>query len=477
MLLQLIKTFSTSRNLDQIPSRDNCHFEHDPTSMSLSIIIVLGILVSYLPQHYRIISSKSSHGISPWFLLLGSTSNTGSLVNAVTLQWGVVRCCQVLNPGECAESLLGIIQVFLQWACFNVILILSLIYFPRDLKYVRVVPVEIRERSDSPLMDRATNYSSQFLSRFFLKHNHRTTSSSSKQPRNPRESAPDQAVTSRSSHDSLASSQSTSSEHSTTFPSASSDSSAFDPSNVLPPSATRFTPLTLSKEYTISLVLAFVVFIHFLFSALVTLGLLLLLPKASLGEPVRTPPSHSAEHPTVRLLRIWASSSGILSLLLAACQYLPQIQETFQAKLVRALSIPMMLIQTPGSFLFVYSLAIRPGLNWTTWIVYLVTGILQGVLLILCVLWKIRQQANGVDDWGKPLARSTGSAKRTGDGLLGSEGYGEGQEEGPGRSERSPLLSALRPPSTFLSPSSSSTHRPASGKQRQIKDDSLDSSH
>ncbi|WAQ89943.1 hypothetical protein PtA15_11A635 [Puccinia triticina] len=454
MLLQLFNSFTINRThhqtLDQIPSRDSCHFEHDPTSMSLSIVIVLGILVSYLPQHYRIISSKSSAGISPWFLLLGSTSNTGSLVNAVTLQWGLVRCCQVLSPGECAESLLGIIQVFLQWACFNVILILSLIYFPPDLKYSRVVPVEARERAVSPLMDRATNYSSQFLSRFFLKHNHRSTPSSSHQKRIPPNS---DFVSSHSSHDSLASSPSTTSEHSTTFPSASSDSSAFDPSNVLPPSATRFTPLTLSKAYTISLVLAFVVFIHFLFSALVTLGLLLLLPKASLGEPVQTPPSHSAEHPTVRLLRIWASSSGILSLLLAACQYLPQIKETFQAKLVKALSIPMMLIQTPGSFLFVYSLAIRPGLNWTTWIVYLVTGILQGILLVLCVLWKIKQHANGVDDWGKPLARSAGSAKRTRDGLLGSEDYGEGQEDGPGHSERSPLLSALRTPSTFLSSS------------------------
>ncbi|KAI9598440.1 hypothetical protein BDF19DRAFT_234775 [Syncephalis fuscata] len=60
--------------------------------------------------------------------------------------------------------------------------------------------------------------------------------------------------------------------------------------------------------------------------------------------------------------------------------------------MVGALSIPMMLIQTPGSFVFVYTLASREGTNWTTWITYLVSGCLQGVLLSLCILWHRREQ-------------------------------------------------------------------------------------
>ncbi|KNE93225.1 hypothetical protein PSTG_13399 [Puccinia striiformis f. sp. tritici PST-78] len=431
-------------------SSTSCHFQHDQTSMVLSIIIVLGILISYLPQHYRIISSKSSHGISPWFLLLGSTSNTGSLVNAITLQWGVVRCCQVLTPGQCAESLLGIIQVLLQWACFNIILILSLIYFPSDLKYVRVLPVIEAgdQRSHSPLLDRATNYSSQFLSRFFLKHNHQSNSPSSSSSRKAKRASGGHQT--RASQDSLDSSSQSSS-----FPSVSSDSSIFDPSNVLPPSATRYTRLTLSKEYTLSLVLALVVFIHFLFSTLVTLGLLVILPKASAGEPEGTPPSHSGDHSTVRLLRIWASASGILSLILAACQYLPQIKKTWNLRLVGSLSIPMMIIQTPGSFLFVYSLAIRPGLNWTTWIVYLVTGILQGVLLILCIFWKIKQQANGIDDWGKaikPTTTTTTTSSSSSSASASSHHRVDGVLQ-PG-SERTPLLSTR---SSTPNPQSSSS--------------------
>ncbi|KAI9630485.1 hypothetical protein KEM48_013981 [Puccinia striiformis f. sp. tritici PST-130] len=413
-------------------SSTSCHFQHDQTSMVLSIIIVLGILISYLPQHYRIISSKSSHGISPWFLLLGSTSNTGSLVNAITLQWGVVRCCQVLTPGQCAESLLGIIQVLLQWACFNIILILSLIYFPSDLKYVRVLPVIEAgdQRSHSPLLDRATNYSSQFLSRFFLKHNHQSNSPSSSSRKAKRASGGHQT---RASQDSLDSSSQSSS-----FPS--------------------IHKINLIQRIHSLISTSISSFIHILFSTLVTLGLLVILPKASAGEPEGTPPSHSGDHSTVRLLRIWASASGILSLILAACQYLPQIKKTWNLRLVGSLSIPMMIIQTPGSFLFVYSLAIRPGLNWTTWIVYLVTGILQGVLLVLCIFWKIKQQANGIDDWGKAIKPTTTTAATSPSSSSSSSASASSHHRVDGvlqpGSERTPLLSTR---SSTPNPQSSSS--------------------
>ncbi|EGG02075.1 uncharacterized protein MELLADRAFT_91675 [Melampsora larici-populina 98AG31] len=375
------------------PSPKTCHFQHEPTTMYLSIFILIGLLISYIPQHYRIISSKSSHGISPWFLLLGSISSASSLVNVVTLQWGVVRCCRFISPGMCAESMLGVMQVFLQWACFNVVLILSLIYFPPDRKYVRVVPVESTTRDASPF-DRVTHYSSHFLSRFLLKRKLNPFSSNQS---NKHLSAQARRASLR---------RRTSSFSSVASDISSSDSSSFDPSNVLPPSATRFTPLTLSKEYTVSLILAIIVFLHFLSSLFITFCLLLSLPKATIGEPSGTPPTHDGEHPTIRLLRIWATCAGLMSLILACFQYLPQILSTWKLKVVGSLSLSMMIIQTPGSFIFVYSLAVRPGVNWTTWIVYLVTGTLQGGLLVLCIAWKIRQKSMGIDDWGRLIPSS-----------------------------------------------------------------------
>ena len=65
-------------------------------------------------------------------------------------------------------------------------------------------------------------------------------------------------------------------------------------------------------------------------------------------------------------IQLWATFLGVTSALLAAFQYAPQIAHTFRIKLVGALSIPMMCIQTPGAILMVLSIALRPGTNWTS---------------------------------------------------------------------------------------------------------------
>jgi len=72
-------------------------------------------------------------------------------------------------------------------------------------------------------------------------------------------------------------------------------------------------------------------------------------------------------------------------------------------KLVGALSIPMMLIQTPGAIFMVLSIALRPGTNWTSWITYAVAGIMQGMLLTMCIVWKLRQSKLRIDDFGNSL--------------------------------------------------------------------------
>jgi hypothetical protein len=85
-------------------------------------------------------------------------------------------------------------------------------------------------------------------------------------------------------------------------------------------------------------------------------------------------------------------------------------------KKVASLSIPMMCLQSPGSFLFAYSLAVRPGTNWSSWITYLCTGILQAVLLGMCIVWRIRESRE--DRKGKGVARGEVDETTT---LLGDE--------------------------------------------------------
>ena len=103
-------------------------------------------------------------------------------------------------------------------------------------------------------------------------------------------------------------------------------------------------------------------------------------------------------------LRPWAESIGVLGTILAAIQFLPQIWTTWRLQEVGSLSIYSMCIQTPGSFVWVGSLAARLGWEgWSTWGIYLCTGILQGVLLTMSIGfeirdWKKRKEALNNDD-------------------------------------------------------------------------------
>lgn len=88
-------------------------------------VILLGILVSYLPQHYRIISRGTSEGISPYFVLLGTTSATAGFANILTAPESrtAIGCCKELDSFECTAGLLGVAQLGAQWLCFALMLV------------------------------------------------------------------------------------------------------------------------------------------------------------------------------------------------------------------------------------------------------------------------------------------------------------------------------------------------------------------
>lgn len=56
-----------------------------------------------------------------------------------------------------------------------------------------------------------------------------------------------------------------------------------------------------------------------------------------------------------------------------------------------------MVIQTPGSFVWAGSLAARLGIEgWSTWGVYLVTGFLQGSLLVMGIYFEVQARKTGI---------------------------------------------------------------------------------
>ncbi|ODO06106.1 hypothetical protein L198_01338 [Cryptococcus wingfieldii CBS 7118] len=312
-------------------SPEQCTATHDVPTLVLSLVLITGLVISYLPQqHLSIISARTSEGISPWYLLLGATSSASGVLNLLIVQWPLFRCCSVTSAGRCFESLLGFYQVTLQWLLFSIVLVLFLIYFPKHLKYQVVKPIS---SSASSLAE--PNYGA-------VQHHHEE-------------------------HEA---------EHSLE-------------------TDTSKSTITTTPEWRLAVTLAIVVALHLqVISHELSLASLLVLPPT-------TPP-----HP---LLRSLATFLGVSATLLAILQYAPQIYQTYNSKLVGALSIGTMVIQVPGSVLFVLSLVFREGTDWTSWLAYAVTGGMQGALLVICLLWKQRQKRLGIDDFGDPLPEATES--------------------------------------------------------------------
>ncbi|OBT68545.1 hypothetical protein VE03_01697 [Pseudogymnoascus sp. 23342-1-I1] len=289
-------------------------------NLSLSIIILIGILVSYLPQHYRIISRGTSEGISPYFILLGTTSGTSAFASILVLpaSRADVACCKTVSSFECFAGLLGIAQVGVQWFCFAIILLLFLIFFPRN-----------------PALPLTTT---------------------AKQP-----------------------------------------------------------------TWRTALGVAFLCLVH---------GLLVIFISAWFGY---SRPGY---------MGTLANVLGLMAAGLACVQYFPQIWTTYQLGHVGSLSIPMMVIQTPGSFVWAGSLAARLGTEgWSIWGVYLVTGCLQGCLLVMGIYFELQARKTGIIL--EPEATTSLLHDPTLDlqnEFLETDDEGNTVVENGGRTERTPLL-------------------------------------
>ncbi|TPX14138.1 uncharacterized protein E0L32_000532 [Thyridium curvatum] len=275
--------------------RTRCDELREPgvVSIILSLIILIGLLISYLPQHYRIISRGTSEGISPYFVLLGVTSATSGFANILTLPQSRqdVGCCKELDTFHCMAGLLGIAQLGVQWICFSFILILFLVFFRHD---DTAVP-EVELQDDQP-------------------------------------------------------------------------------------------------QWQTALTVGSLCIVH---------GLVVIIISAIFATIF---PQH---------LSIWANALGLMAAILAAIQYLPQIYTTYHLKHVGSLSIPMMCIQTPGGFLFAFSLWTRLGWSgWSSWGIFLLTALMQGILLSMAIWYELKRRAPEAPVPASPKPDSLPSRRR-----------------------------------------------------------------
>ncbi|KAJ2159016.1 hypothetical protein GGF46_003349 [Coemansia sp. RSA 552] len=264
---------------DEVPSARNT---------LLTALLCIGTFLSYLPQHLKILSRRSSDGLSPYFILLGTVGAGSNITNIILLQFVALQCCTV------QVTLLGIVQVCIQGGMFYITFVLYMTFFPEENKYAEAGSQPEQGGEAQPLL-----------------------------------------------------------------------------SGELP--ARRATVEWQTALWVMAAIVAHA-------SICIFMSTLLVVVVGPYAAPTRT----------------WASLLGLFSLCLTCMQFFPQIIKTWRSGMVGALSIPMMLMQTPGGFLFAYSIAIRPGVNWSSWISTFVAASLQAVLLAICLVFDAREKQAAV---------------------------------------------------------------------------------
>ncbi|MCJ1313349.1 hypothetical protein MMC25_007027 [Agyrium rufum] len=288
-------------------------------NFGVALFIIVGIFTSYLPQHHRLISRRTSEGLSPYFVLLGTVSQTYAFANILTLpaSRGNMACCSQISGFECFAGLVPIIQLGVQYLCFVFIFFLWILFFP----------------------------------------------------------------------------------HATAL---------------APPSTLSSSPSTRTAVSVTAVCIG-----NTLLTFIVSLLVIYLAPSS---------------------LQAYANALGIAGTLLACAQYFPQIWTTWRLQSVGSLSIPMMCMQTPGSFVFAASLAANLGWSgWSSWGLFVFTGVLQGVVLVMGLTFLVREKRHKE---GLKRIGSADSESSTGLSVVEERSEDGSQEDsgGQGQDERTPLL-------------------------------------
>ncbi|RVD85105.1 uncharacterized protein DFL_003436 [Arthrobotrys flagrans] len=92
----------------------------------------------------------------------------------------------------------------------------------------------------------------------------------------------------------------------------------------------------------------------------------------------------------------WADFLGVLVAALACTQWLPQVFTTWHLGHLGSLSVAMLALSTPSTWIFGFSLISRVGsAGWSAWIVYVLVGTMQIILIGTAIFFAIRDYQHG----------------------------------------------------------------------------------
>lgn len=93
----------------------------------LAIFFMIGLIVIYIPQYYKIYKNKSSYGFSPWFVFMGYCGAFLSWINGGIYYIDNWRECH--GSVNCTQHLTGIFLIIFQWILFLIMYVMYVYYY------------------------------------------------------------------------------------------------------------------------------------------------------------------------------------------------------------------------------------------------------------------------------------------------------------------------------------------------------------
>jgi hypothetical protein len=99
-----------------LPDCSNLENPND-AQFGYTILVIVGTLISNVPQQYRLGRRRSAEGVSPWWLLTGLASATCGLANITALSVDIFRCCDAgaVTGWQCTSGIMGVVYCCAIW--------------------------------------------------------------------------------------------------------------------------------------------------------------------------------------------------------------------------------------------------------------------------------------------------------------------------------------------------------------------------
>lgn len=110
----------------------------------IGIFLILGSIISYLPQYYKIIKNKHVNGISHWTQGLSNISCFSAFLGAFMLDYHIFKECP--HDKYCGRDLVPFSQLLFVWLCPLINYIIFILYYSCP-NYVQTTLCNIKEKT------------------------------------------------------------------------------------------------------------------------------------------------------------------------------------------------------------------------------------------------------------------------------------------------------------------------------------------